>query len=88
MRDLFGEIPVTVEELIAWCEAVPRISASSWRFAWYVRAWDVAEKIRQAKAAGTFDAIVSDRAPRPPTYGELLEELQRRRAAGAEISGR
>lgn len=65
-RDLFGEIPVTLDELLAWMLAVPGLAPTSPRFAWYVRGWNVIEKIRAAKEAGTFDAIVSAPAPAPP----------------------
>lgn len=57
--DLFGEIPVKLEELLAWMLAVPGIPPGSPRFAYYVRGWNVIEKIRQAKAAGNFDEIVA-----------------------------
>lgn len=65
-RDLFGEIPVTLDELLAWMLAVPGLAPTSPRFAWYVRGWNVIDKIRAAKEAGTFDAIVSEPPPAPP----------------------
>ena len=58
--DLFGEIPVTWSDVIAWCAAVPGIAPDSWRFGYYVRGWNVPEKIRQAKLAGTFESITAE----------------------------
>lgn len=82
-RDLFGEVPVTLDEVSAWVLAVAGISPASWRFAWYVANWRVVEKIRAAKLAGTFDQAV---AARPDTLAlavneaadELRAQLRRR----------
>lgn len=49
--DLFGEIPVSLDELLAWMLSVPRIPPNSPRFGYYVRGYDVIGKIRAAKAA-------------------------------------
>ena len=77
--DLFGEIPVTFDELAAWCEAVPRISRSSSRFTWYCNGWRVADKVRAAKVAGTFDAIVGAPAiAQPAWYTEIERRMWRR----------
>jgi len=59
--DLFGEIPVTLEELLAWMLAVPGIAPTSARFGPYVRGYDVVEKIRAAKRSGTLEAILAAR---------------------------
>jgi len=65
MLDLFGEIPVTWPEVWAWLEAVPRISRHSWRARYYLDYWRGPDKIRAAKIAGTFDAIIqASTAPR------------------------
>ena len=62
--DLFGEIAVTWPEVWAWLEAVPGIARDSWRAPYYLTCWNVAEKIRAAKLAGTFEAITAAaRAP-------------------------
>src|SRR5687768_486195 len=58
-RDLFGEIPVTWDEVYQWVFAVARIPADSWRARYYIEHWNIPDKIREAKLAGTFDAIVS-----------------------------
>lgn len=57
--DLFGEIPVTWPEVWAWLEAVPRITRDSWRAPYYLSFWNVPAKIRAAKRAGTFEAIIT-----------------------------
>lgn len=66
MRDLFGEVPVSLDELLAWMLAVPGIPPSSPRFVYYLRFWDVIDKVRQAKIAGTFDELTRPRAIAPP----------------------
>lgn len=51
--DLFGEIPVLTTDIDLWMHAIaPRISA--WRRDWYVKHWDIPEKIRQAKLTGAW----------------------------------
>lgn len=57
--DLFGEVPVTWEEIYLWCEVVAEIPRDSWRLGYYIKAWDVAGKIRAAKLSGYFEAILS-----------------------------
>lgn len=47
--------------------AVPGIPPSSPRFGYYVRGWNVIDKIRAAKAAGTFEEYIGE-APAPPPY--------------------
>ena len=58
-RDLFGEIPVTLDDVLAWMLAVPGIPPDSRRFGHYIRGYDVIGKIRAAKAAGTFEQLLS-----------------------------
>lgn len=86
MRDLFGEIPVTLDELLAWMLAVPGIAPSSPRFWYYVRYYNVIGKIRAAKAAGELEAILA--APDAPAPYRLaaavdLAQAERRRHAAA-----
>ncbi|HJV86910.1 MAG TPA: hypothetical protein VJ698_15700 [Noviherbaspirillum sp.] len=53
--DLFGEIPVTEDDVAAWVAAVaPRWLYPERSFRSYVRNYDVPGKIRAAKASGTF----------------------------------
>lgn len=79
--DLFGEIPVTLDDVLAWMLAVPGIPPSSSRFGAYVRGYQVIDKIRQAKAEGTFDAILQ--APDRPAPFRLAAAI-----AAAEASRR
>lgn len=58
--DLFGEVRITVPEVRAWVLAVAGIPADSPRFEHYVLHWNVLEKIRAAKVAGTFAAIAAE----------------------------
>ena len=57
--DLFGQIPVTVTDCLAWIAAlVPRYrDASPERLARYIRDYSIAEKVARAKAAGIFDTL-------------------------------
>ena len=56
--DLFGEVPVTEDEILAWVAAVaPRWLSSERAYRLYVQSWNVADKIRAAKLAGTFHAM-------------------------------
>lgn len=56
--DLFGEVPVTEDDIIAWVAAMaPRWLSPERSFRSYVRNWNIPDKIRAAKLAGTFDAI-------------------------------
>ena len=66
--DLFGEIPVTHQEIDAWLRAVPRIEPGTARAAHYVEAWGVVEKIRAAKRAGTFEAITQRESEPSPWW--------------------
>lgn len=61
MLDLFGEVPVTLDDQRAWVKAVaPAYGSSERSFAYYVRHWNVADKIRRAKLAGTFDTTIEN----------------------------
>jgi hypothetical protein len=89
MRDLFGEIPVTLDELLAWMLAVPGIPPTTRRFAYYVRGWNVIEKIRAAKVAGTFDEIVSARdTPAPHRLASALQAAAAARQGFAQRAAR
>lgn len=56
--DLFGEIPVTEDEVFQWVVAVaPRWLFPERTYLNYVRSYAVPDKIRAAKLAGTFDKI-------------------------------
>lgn len=52
--DLFGEVPVTTADLYEWCERVNFHHPAQWRLDWYIKNWNVAEKVRQAKLDGSW----------------------------------
>lgn len=59
MLDLFGEIVVTFDDIAQWVAALaPAYMANDRAFERYVRLWDVAGKVRAAKAAGTFESTI------------------------------
>lgn len=58
-EDLLGEIPVTLEDVARWLDAVTGLPRDSIRRAYYAEYWNVPEKIRAAKRAGTFDATIA-----------------------------
>jgi hypothetical protein len=56
--DLFGEIPVLEDDIIAWVAAIaPRWLEPPRSFRSYCRDYDVPAKVREAKRAGLFDQI-------------------------------
>jgi hypothetical protein len=59
--DLFGEVPVTWDEVYDWVELVAGIPRDSWRAPYYIKNWNVIDKIREAKKAGYFDEIYQPR---------------------------
>lgn len=52
--DLFGETPVTWDEVHEWVDRVAAISPTPWRREWYIKNWNIIEKIRAAKHAGEY----------------------------------
>ena len=68
LRDLFGEVIVTFDDVAAWLIAVPRIDPYGPRAPHYVRGYNVVAKITRAKLDGTFDAIVAPRDPPPAKW--------------------
>lgn len=60
VRDLFGEIPVSVREIELWLFKVPRMPHYSTRRAWYVRGWNVVEKIARSKLRGELAGVLGD----------------------------
>jgi hypothetical protein len=78
-HDLFGEIPVTLADVLAWMLAVPGIPPSSPRFGHYVRGYDVIGKIRAAKAAGTFERAIGELdTPAPARLAAALDAARLR----------
>lgn len=81
--DLFGEVPVTWPEVELWCRAVAGIDPDSWRFAYYVRGWNVVRKIQMAKMEGQFEAIISPASLERERRGTLV--FNEYRAAGSVL---
>lgn len=59
LYDLFGEIPVSLDDVETWIDVVPGWprTTSAARRANYARCWNVPDKIRAAKAAGYWQQI-------------------------------
>lgn len=71
--DMFGDIVITYDDITAWVYAIAPAYASNQRsFDRYVRAWDVASKVRAAKLAGTFEAQIARAADRRSTLARRL----------------
>lgn len=47
--DLFGESSITIDELNLWVESITVFTRHSPRFDWYVKNWDVVNKIKLIK---------------------------------------
>lgn len=56
--DLFGEVPVSRQDVYAWLMAVVDMDPESFRAEHYIRNYRVLDKIVAAKLDGTFDQIV------------------------------
>lgn len=54
LLDLFGDIPVSLEEIEIWLDTVPRFSRDSPRRKHYALYWNIPEKIKAAKRDGKF----------------------------------
>lgn len=52
--DLFGEVPVTLTDLNIWCDHLGKHWPAEWRKEWYIKNWNVADKVRQSKLDGSF----------------------------------
>lgn len=68
-RDLFGEVPVTEDDLEAWVAAMSPVHLTERLFSHYVRRYNVADKIRAAKLRGEFEALTAER--REPYHARL-----------------
>jgi hypothetical protein len=60
--DLFGQVPITVADVVAWCASVPAYphATSSPRWIQYVKGYAVVEKIARAKMAREFVSRIAD----------------------------
>lgn len=60
MRDLFGEVAVSLRDVQLWLYKVPRLPHYATRRASYTRGWNVHSKIARAKQAGELASIFGD----------------------------
>lgn len=61
MLDLFGDVIITHEDLEAWVTAVaPAFAVNDRSIKRYIRFWDVAHKVRQAKLGGYFESTIEN----------------------------
>lgn len=67
--DLFGEVPVTEEDIYDWVASVAPLHLSERSFLNYVRGYAVADKVRAAKLQGTFEDTKA--APIRPWHARL-----------------
>ena len=66
MRDLFGEVPVTIRDVELWLDRIVNFRGSALRVAYYVLNWNVVDKIRAAKLDGSWQGLLEhDAAYRP-----------------------
>ncbi len=75
-HDLFGQVIVTTHDIDAWLVAVPRIDPRSRRAVYYVRDYAVIEKIKTAKVAGVFDAIITPPEDPPLNWWERFSWIR------------
>jgi len=61
MLDLFGDVAVTYDDLDLWVSALaPGYATNEHRRAHYIKCWNVADKVRHAKLAGTFESTIEN----------------------------
>lgn len=73
LLDLFGEIPITTDEIEVWIDVVPgwpRTLASRRRY--YAEAWNVADKIRAAKESGFWQEVEARKADQLASVGAQI----------------
>ena len=76
ITDLFGQVIVTTHDIDAWLLAVPRIDPLSRRAVYYVKDYSVVDKIKAAKLAGYFEALIAKHDPPPPNWWERFSWLK------------
>lgn len=77
--EAFGEIPVSEYDIAAWLLAVPRIAPGSPRAQRYIAGWNVPEKIRAAKRAREFEAMVRGVTPSSDDAKAVADCLEKMR---------
>jgi hypothetical protein len=71
LTDLFGEVPVSHNDIYAWLLVVAEIDPQSTRAEAYARTYNVVGKIIRAKFDSSFNEIL-ERAENDPRYNELV----------------
>ncbi len=64
MRDLFGEVAVTIDDVECWLDVIVNNRVSTLKLGYYVVNWNVVDKIRAAKLDGDWERIERERADR------------------------
>jgi hypothetical protein len=68
--DLFGQVPISEQDLENWvCAVAPRWLTPERSYQNYLAAYSIADKVRAAKLAGTFESIIA--APNIPYHARL-----------------
>ena len=60
MRDLFGEIPVSIRDVELWLDLIVNFRGSALRVGYYVLNCNVVDKIRAAKLDGSWTGLIDD----------------------------
>lgn len=61
VTDLFGEIPVSLDDVEIWLDHLPRLrDATDARRKYYARAWNVVDKIKWAKQNDQWPPVWDD----------------------------
>lgn len=73
MLPLFDELPVTQQDIEDWLDTIPNLSRAEFRRAAYAKAYNVPDKIRAAKLAGSWPRWESktENTTLPSTAGTL-----------------
>jgi len=73
---MFGDTPVTFEDVEAWLDHIPRMLGSTTKRRYtYARQWDVINKIKHAKQCGWWYLPKIEPDALPPRLCDLLLEI-------------
>lgn len=61
--DLFGEVPITFDDLRAWVASTSPVNLEERNYDNYLRRYNVVDKVRAAKTSGDFERIIGDIKP-------------------------
>lgn len=57
--DLFGDVAITLRDIELWLFRIPKLPHTSCRRSAYTRQWNVIDKIRREKLAGSFHVTIN-----------------------------